>query len=116
MSSDVYIDFNEGMAGEDIGNWIGHLGVMSNYGFNLLERLQDICYKHKNVVTPKVVYLIGNACDDFAAWCQSVDNGADCDSPYVWVPGRWRTLCPTKESIQLLFENKYGSKWEIRVD
>lgn len=117
MSSDVYIDFNEDAPNEDLGNWIGHLGVMSYYGMNLLDRLRDICYEHKGIVTEQAVQEAMSACQEFQNWCEAVDSGTiSANSCYHWQPGRWRNESPSKENIEDLLSANLGSTWSVRVD
>lgn len=117
MSSDVYIDFNENAPNEDLGNWIGHLGVISYFDVNLLDKLRDICYEHNGLVTEQAVQQAIFACQEFRNWCELVDAGTtQLTSPYDWIPGRWRDESPTKEHIQELLSANIGSKWSIRVD
>ena len=120
MSSDVYLDFNEGKENADSVR-IGHLGIMGHdvlryHDEDLMGRLRTLQIASGGVVHEWVPDAAARLCDRFKHFVKKFE----ADPPY-YAMGRdlWESGFddfPTDDSIAQDFRENIGKTWDLRVD
>jgi hypothetical protein len=115
MSSDVYIDFNEGKEGSD---WyrIGGLGTMSYFEIDLLEQIRTLQTASKGVVTPwlpEALATIHLKFEEYAKHAKENPMETLCMNAYEW---NGEDDFYSSKEIKSLFEENIGKTWDTRVD